>query len=840
MASCKTTQWATAAPYVKLTVTKGTETGSSVVLEWELQYIASSAAQTNSARDYTVKIDGDTVKSGSYDINGKTGTKTIASGTKTISKSTSGAKDISFSVSFDFKLTWGGSYKGTLTASDSIEVAKKTSYTVKYDANGGTGAPSSQTKWYGTTLTLSSAKPTRTGYSFQGWATSASGSVAYAAGASYTSNAAVTLYAIWKANTYSVKYNANGGSIGNVTDQTKTYGVTLKLDTDKPTRTGYTFKGWATSASGSVAYAAGASYTANAAVTLYAVWQVITYTVTYNPNGGTGAPSSQTKTYGKTLTLSTQKPTKTNYTFKGWATSSTAAAAGTVTYTAGGSYTTNSGVTLYAVWELAYTKPKITNYSVARYDEATSKKTNDGKSILVTFTWSTFLDVSSILIEWWNVSTPATVSKKTITASGKNGNVSAAIGSSALKEDTVYAVKVTVADSNGSTLITKNVAAGMVLKALKNGAGLSLPGHLYIGDKNAYHDGKTGVYFSKDGYMHLQRSSAEGYHPYIGFYVDDATEAGAQIRLNGSTKQLEFASAAGYKFWNSIFTTSNFYVGNKTSYQDGKTGVMLHGAGYIHIQRDTSDGVPYINFYLNTEETPSGQIYLNKDTRYLQFAYANGYRFNANVYLNANLRFDPDADGKQTHYIGAQWADGAHHYIIERVDDGLTTALGWAGSSTYKTITKIRGQTCQYQNSSGVTTLSDERLKKDFTALDKWSAFFNALEPCAFKMKAGTSGRYHLGFKAQQVEKALAESGLTTQDFAGFIKMPYKVDNDDPERSAVYEAAGIKEGDDEYGLIYSEFTALNTYKIQQLQKEVDTLKNEVAELKAMLKEALKG
>lgn len=73
-----------------------------------------------------------------------------------------------------------------------------------------------------------------------------------------------------------------------------------------------------------------------------------TYTVSYNANGGTGAPSSQTKTYGQTLTLSSTKPTRTGYTFLGWSTSSTATSA---TYSAGGSYTANTSATLYAVWQ---------------------------------------------------------------------------------------------------------------------------------------------------------------------------------------------------------------------------------------------------------------------------------------------------------------------------------------------------------------------------------------------------------------------------------------------------------------------------------------------------------
>ena len=83
------------------------------------------------------------------------------------------------------------------TGNDTINV--RPSYTVSYNANGGNGAPGNQTKWYNETLTLSTTKPTRTNYTFKGWATSStSTTVAYSPGATYTGNAALTLYAIWQ------------------------------------------------------------------------------------------------------------------------------------------------------------------------------------------------------------------------------------------------------------------------------------------------------------------------------------------------------------------------------------------------------------------------------------------------------------------------------------------------------------------------------------------------------------------------------------------------------------------------------------------------------------------
>lgn len=80
-----------------------------------------------------------------------------------------------------------------------------------------------------------------------------------------------------KKDSWTVSYNANGGS-GAPGSQTKWKAENLTLSTTKPTRTDWTFEGWATSASGSVAYQPGATYTGNAALTLYAIWSPNIYT----------------------------------------------------------------------------------------------------------------------------------------------------------------------------------------------------------------------------------------------------------------------------------------------------------------------------------------------------------------------------------------------------------------------------------------------------------------------------------------------------------------------------------------------------------------------------------
>ena len=191
---------------------------------------------------------------------------------------------------------------------------------------------------------------TRTGYTQTGWSTSDGGAKVYNLSAQYTGTADLTLYPYWTAVTYTITYNKGSYGTGSDVTDTKTYGVALTLRGATFTRSNYSQDGWSVNSNGSTKdYNLSGSYTNNAATTLYPHWKADTYTVSYNANGGSGAPAAQTKTYGVNLTLSSTVPTRTNYIFQGWATSST----GAVAYQPGGTYSTNAAVTLYAIWQAA-------------------------------------------------------------------------------------------------------------------------------------------------------------------------------------------------------------------------------------------------------------------------------------------------------------------------------------------------------------------------------------------------------------------------------------------------------------------------------------------------------
>lgn len=166
-------------------------------------------------------------------------------------------------------------------------------YTLTYSANGGSYAPTAMSKSVDSsgyvTFTVTSLSAMYAGYTFQGWATSPTGSVVYEAGDTIKTNKNVTLYAVWKQNTYQLTYDDNGADSGAApadgTAYTSGSTATVAGNTGNMALEGYVFAGWNTAADGTgTTYAPGASLTITGAVTLYAVWvldeQVYIYTGT--------------------------------------------------------------------------------------------------------------------------------------------------------------------------------------------------------------------------------------------------------------------------------------------------------------------------------------------------------------------------------------------------------------------------------------------------------------------------------------------------------------------------------------------------------------------------------
>ena len=171
---------------------------------------------------------------------------------------------------------------------------------------------------FGQTVDLNSNTFTKTGYSFTGWAASAQGSVVYSNGGSYTMNTeGASLYAVWAVNTYTVSFNANSGS-GSLDPVAQLYNTEITLPSVGFSKTGYSFLGWNTDPMATTPLMNYVVPAFNS--TLYAVYSINQYTISFNANGGAGASSPITQNYGTTASLPTSGFTKTGYIFLGWST----------------------------------------------------------------------------------------------------------------------------------------------------------------------------------------------------------------------------------------------------------------------------------------------------------------------------------------------------------------------------------------------------------------------------------------------------------------------------------------------------------------------------------------
>lgn len=272
---------------------------------------------------------------------------------------------------------WATTENGVKTFADGEEVVNLTgvedgvvrlyacwsteTYTIRYDEVGGTIEGDCLTEYDITTSILlpTAVKP---GYTLTGWRADNSGIWGpdlYKTDIVLTGMYGnVTLTAVWRANNYSVAFNANGGEGAAMANQSFVYGTAQALTANAYSRAGYSFRGWALTSTAEEPLYANQAHVQDlttepgAVVTLYAVWGASSYSIIYSTDGGTILDQSYTKTYSTAeqiyLPLTVEKP---GYTFSGWKpTGSTGTWNAETTYTG----ILNSGmlgnVTLQAQW----------------------------------------------------------------------------------------------------------------------------------------------------------------------------------------------------------------------------------------------------------------------------------------------------------------------------------------------------------------------------------------------------------------------------------------------------------------------------------------------------------
>lgn len=250
-------------------------------------------------------------------------------------------------------------------------------YTVTYDGNGyWTGIPDDQTKQYNVNLKLSSAAPTRENYEFLGWATSKTATTAtYQPGDPYKANKNVTLYAVWNKTTTTIKLYPNDYYMTNEIISIPT-GSSYQFAKDDYERGSLIFMGWRqgeTTWDGSgVEYYVGDVYNSEDDVTLYGVWKPKEYMISFDANGGTGAPEPISRFSNQTsITLPNDIPDKPGFVFDGWEDRSYNG----VVYQAGQTLSSETSpvvysrnVTLYAIWREEGTAKLTTHILYAHSD----------------------------------------------------------------------------------------------------------------------------------------------------------------------------------------------------------------------------------------------------------------------------------------------------------------------------------------------------------------------------------------------------------------------------------------------------------------------------------------
>jgi uncharacterized repeat protein (TIGR02543 family) len=282
-------------------------------------------------------------------------------------------------------------------------IASEVTYSYE-GADGGTRPDSQSFTPNSSSSSVTLPSPTKTGYTFQGWYTAATGGTKVGdAGATYSPANSVTLYAQWMLSSYTITFNKGTQGSGGDNSLTKTHDDALTLPNSTTanswfTRTGYTVTGWSTVAGGTSSdFALGGSLNTNEADTLYPVWSANTYTVTYRYNDATGGDDNTSSNFtvdGTAITLPT--PTRTGYAFDGWFESSTFSGSAL-----GSTYSPTSSRTIYAKWTAnTYTVTYDANGATGSASRTTDSFTADTTSALTLPTVGT-LSKSGYTFDGW-------------------------------------------------------------------------------------------------------------------------------------------------------------------------------------------------------------------------------------------------------------------------------------------------------------------------------------------------------------------------------------------------------------------------------------------------------
>ncbi len=244
-------------------------------------------------------------------------------------------------------------------ATQSVGPITEPTYIITYNGNNGTPARNSDEVIVGNSVSLPSAS--RSGYIFDGWYTAVvGGTYVGTTNSLYTPSSTITLYARWSIITYSITWNAFGGTVNANGQSTYVTPVNAGSSITAPgaTRQHYDLAYWRSPLAGGdpTIVSAGNSYTPTSDIEFYAIWTIKQYTVDFSEAGGSLVTD---RTVDATSVITLPTTTRSGFTFDGWY---TAAVGGTFVGSGGSQYTVNASITLYARWTaIQYTVSWLAN-----------------------------------------------------------------------------------------------------------------------------------------------------------------------------------------------------------------------------------------------------------------------------------------------------------------------------------------------------------------------------------------------------------------------------------------------------------------------------------------------
>lgn len=326
-----------------------------------------------------------------------------------------------------------------------------------------------------------------------------------------------------------------------------------------------------------------------------------------------------------------------------------------------------------------------------------------------------------------------------------------------------------------------------------------------------------------------------------GYFITQNNKGLKVLDTSGNAREIIVMNAD-----NQTVLRNNLVVVSKGLYVNENVTVIgnLYGHSDCWLGSQLSTGIGWIGFY-NAYGSSTRKAYIGYSTKdakdfYIVNETGGVVKSTTNIWA-PGFRISGSGISRS---IACTWNDNATHDILNIAANDSSGYCGPA-STVPNTTMYLRGKTIRLTNHGGGTYLgasgstaitSDRNLKKDiFNISDKYEKFFKKLRPVSYKYDSeeNKGHRDHLGYIAQEVEEALFQSDLTTEEFAGImIERDVTINtNYDSNLSEQENKANEIHYDKLYSLRYEEFIALNTHMIQKLQNIADDQKNVIDNLK---------